>query len=314
MSSEQGGAQSWPVPGDDGVFLDHIGHFVPDMDDAAAALERLGFSLTPYSVHVDTDNSAREPQPSGTANRLIMLDEGYLEILAVHGDAETPVAGQLRKQMARYVGVHLTAFCCRDPEGHRDRLASAGFPMGAPVHLRRETEDEAGNSDIVAFTVIRPRAGAMAEGRIQYLRHERPDLMWQKRWMTQINGAAALIDIMVCNDDIDAASERWRRYFNRPTRPCGEGAAIDFERGQITIQPHAAWGALFSGCVIAPSPGLVGYAMRTKDLAATRQFLEQAGFAPVALGDGAMAVDTPAALGGVLVFAESSQSLPWSGT
>ena len=30
------------------VFLDHVGWFVPDMDELAGAMERLGFILTPF--------------------------------------------------------------------------------------------------------------------------------------------------------------------------------------------------------------------------------------------------------------------------
>ena len=79
-------APTWPVPDAPGsLFLDHIGHFVPSLDAAGADLERMGFALTPYSVHVNSDDPAKPPVPAGTANRLVMLEEGYLEFLAAHG-------------------------------------------------------------------------------------------------------------------------------------------------------------------------------------------------------------------------------------
>src|SRR2546423_1172346 len=40
-----------PPPG--AVFLDHIAHFVPEMDPAAAALERCGFRLAPFTAQTD---------------------------------------------------------------------------------------------------------------------------------------------------------------------------------------------------------------------------------------------------------------------
>ena len=37
-----------PDPGE--LNVDHVAHFVPDMDNASRELERLGFSATPFSV------------------------------------------------------------------------------------------------------------------------------------------------------------------------------------------------------------------------------------------------------------------------
>jgi hypothetical protein len=71
------------APAAGAVVLDHVGLFVPDMARAAAAFERLGHRPAPGGPLV----------PAGTANRLAMLAEGYVEILTPV--AETPVAGQL---------------------------------------------------------------------------------------------------------------------------------------------------------------------------------------------------------------------------
>ena len=49
-----------PPPGE--LCLDHLGHFVPDLDAAAAVWEKLGFKVTPTSVHQVSG------KPAGTAN------------------------------------------------------------------------------------------------------------------------------------------------------------------------------------------------------------------------------------------------------
>jgi hypothetical protein len=49
------------------LCLDHLGHFVRDLDAAAAVWEKLGFVVTPVSVH----NVAGKP--AGTSNRCVML-------------------------------------------------------------------------------------------------------------------------------------------------------------------------------------------------------------------------------------------------
>ncbi|MGZ5147318.1 MAG: VOC family protein, partial [Burkholderiales bacterium] len=49
-SSTLGSAASSQVPAAGSLNIDHVSHFVPDMDEASAALERLGFTLTPFSA------------------------------------------------------------------------------------------------------------------------------------------------------------------------------------------------------------------------------------------------------------------------
>ncbi len=83
---------------------------VPDIDAASKAFTRLGFPLTPYSVHGDRNPETGRIIPQGSANRLAMLERGYIEILTAVEGAATAVAQHLRNSMARYVGVHLIAF------------------------------------------------------------------------------------------------------------------------------------------------------------------------------------------------------------
>ena len=76
------------------VVLDHVGLFVPEIAPAARAFERLGFRLTPFSPQRHRLAPGEPLVPAGTANRLAMLGEGYVEVLAPIAD--TSVAGQLR--------------------------------------------------------------------------------------------------------------------------------------------------------------------------------------------------------------------------
>src|SRR5256885_4933581 len=75
-----------PPPGT--VFLDHVAHFVPEMEAAAAALERCGFRLTPFTAQ--TNRVDGRPVPAGTGNRCAMLRQGYVEILTA---VSTPFGG-----------------------------------------------------------------------------------------------------------------------------------------------------------------------------------------------------------------------------
>src|SRR5688572_33085671 len=78
-----------PPPGE--LCLDHLAHFVPDLDAAAAVWEKLGFCVTPVSHHNVSG------KPAGTSNRCVMLEQGYLELLAPTMD--TPHADRVRALM-----------------------------------------------------------------------------------------------------------------------------------------------------------------------------------------------------------------------
>src|ERR1043166_5836694 len=111
-----------PAPGE--LYLDHIAHFVPDLGAAARVAELLGFKVTPESAH------RAQGAPAGTSNRTIMLEEGYIEILAP--TLETPHAQRVRERMARYEGVHLA--CFGTP---RAEPAAARGGAGAWARVRR---------------------------------------------------------------------------------------------------------------------------------------------------------------------------------
>ena len=148
------------LPGRGEMYLDHVGWMVPDMDAATRAFTRLGFALTPYSPHGNHDPETGRIVPQGSANRLAMLERGYLEILTPVAGADTAMARHLKDSMGRYVGVHLIAFGVADADAEAERLAGAGFRLQPTVHLRRTIEAADGSEVQVAFTVIRPRFGS----------------------------------------------------------------------------------------------------------------------------------------------------------
>ncbi len=61
-----------PPPGE--LFLDHVSHFVADLDTAAGLLEQLGFKVSPVSIQEVAGSRVG-------ANRCVMLEQGYIEIL-----------------------------------------------------------------------------------------------------------------------------------------------------------------------------------------------------------------------------------------
>ncbi len=302
-------ARSPHVPAGDGIFLDHLAHWVPDLDAAAAALDTLGFRVTPRTEHTHSPAPGAPVEPAGTANHCVMLREGYLEILAA--TADTPIAAEVRTALARHTGVHLAAFCVRDAVAEHDRLVADGFAQRPPVALKRAATLEDGTPVTLRFSVIRPQPGLLPEGRVQFLTHETPEHVWEPRWLAQPNGAEALTDLLFVSDDVDACADRYARYLRTgPQRAAGGARVLRFERGTLTILAAAQAAHALAGVTPAAAPCMAGHALRVADLDATGAFLRGAGLAPRLAANGALVVAMPAALGGVVAF-HAGQGAPW---
>jgi hypothetical protein len=295
-----GARRQTPVGGE--VYLDHVGWFVGDMDRAGVAFERLGFVLTPFVAQKNADPDGGPPVPAGTGNRCAMLRRGYLEVLATVAGLDTPLVRQHDAAIARYTGVHLLAFTVADAQAAQARLAQAGFAPQDPVHLRRPIETEGGGEAEVAFTVIRVPPGTMAEGRVQILTQETPDLVWQDRLLARDNRIAALTGALLCVADVDEAAARYARFLGRPAAGGGDYAAIALDRGRLAFAGPARCRALLPGIDMVAPPVIAAVALETDDIAATRLFLRSRGIPLAFEGADRLCVDPGAAMGAALLI------------
>jgi hypothetical protein len=284
-----------PAPG--ALTLDHVAHFVPDVAAASAALERLGYTLTPYSPQSHRLTPDGPLVPAGTGNRCVMLEGGYLEFLTATGDS--PVATQLRAAMARYTGLHLVAFGTSGPAQDHARLEQQGYRPLPAVALQRPIETEQG-TDTARFTVVRVPPGTMAEGRIQYCQQHTPQLLWQARWVVHRNTATALAAVILCVADVKEAATRYARYTGLTPKTDARGWHIDTARGAVwCVSPemlHARWG------VKAPAlPWIAGTVITARDMSVLATYVQNAGCPAWALGTG-LRVELPRALGGICLF------------
>jgi len=174
-----------PPPGC--LFLDHVSHFVSDIDAAARLLESLGFVVTPLSAQYASG------KPVGTSNRCVMLDEGYIEIL-------TPTE--------RTPGIYLACFGTPDADFEHRRLAEHGFQPQPIVELSRPLE----TGGTVRFRVVRPLPESMPERRIQFVQQMTPEQIWRPEVLAHRNGVTALRAIHICTTDISGTAARWSRF------------------------------------------------------------------------------------------------------
>jgi hypothetical protein len=291
-----------PRPGE--LNLDHIAHFVPDIDAASAALERLGFTLTPYSPQSHRLSPGGPLVSAGTGNRCIMFERGYVEMLTP--TAATPVADQLRDAIRRYVGVHLVAFGTSTPDADHARLSEAGFRPLEPVALQRPI-DTAEGAATARFTVVRVPPGTMGEGRIQFCRQHTPELVWQTRWTGHPNGVTALAWVLVCAADPAEAARRYSRFTGLEGTSSGSGWSLATARGTLLFAAPDAIERVLGTAPAAP-PSLAAYGLRTRDPALARRLAAAAGCSIVEVASDRFAAALPAALGGIVVFESAAAS------
>lgn len=238
-----------PPPG--ALYLDHIAHFVPDLGEAGALLQRLGFVVTPVSAQRTQDG------PAGTSNRCVMLAEGYLEFLTP--TIETPNAARMRKSMRRYRGVHLVCLGTPTADEEHFRLAQHGFAPQPIVRLSRKVKGGA----TVKFNVVRAAPGKMPEGRMQYVEHLTPRVIWRTPYLKHRNGVLGLAAVYVVAANPVRAAARWARFMGGLPRREERFVSLETDRGRILIGTRAQMKALLGA---APrSPGVAGYALACRN-------------------------------------------------
>lgn len=281
------------------VFLDHVGWFTSDMTAATSAFERLGFPLTPFSVHGDRDPETGVIKAIGSANHLAMLERGYLEILTPVAGIDSPVARHITSSLERYTGVHLVAFTVADAETDRARLAEAGFTVMPTVNLRRTVELEDGSETEVAFTVLRGELGSIPEGRMQVLTHHTPEAMWQGRYVAK-NGFGQLDEVLFAVSAPAESAGRLASFTGRRAREDGGIWTVALDRGRLRFMTHDRASAELGGAAIGDGVTIaaIGFQGDPQHVLARTS---DTGVPARKLGDGRVIIPADAAVGCCLI-------------
>ena len=279
-------SQQLPLPGS--LTVDHVSHFVPQLGAATRALEALGFAVTPESAQQTQDG------PAGTSNVCVMLEHGYLEILAPTMD--TPNAQRLRDSMQRYRGAHLCCFGTPDAEGEQRRLGEHGFSPLPIVKLQRETA----GGQLARFQVVRTAPEKMPEGRIQFVQHFTPEALWRPQYLGHTNSVVRLACVFVVAEDALDAGARWSRFTALLPRPAGDYVHLRAARGHVLIGRREQWTALLGDA--PPAPAIAGYALECRDTTILVSRCRMLGLALRRIREDLYAVALPEALGGSWLF------------
>lgn len=295
------------VPRGDAVFLCHVGYFVRDLAAAGAGFERLGFQVSPINVLSHAEPDGRQV-PGGTSNRLVRLRRGFIELLAATHD--TPIADQLNAALARYQGLHLISLSHDDIPATRERLIAEGFRVSPPVELRRPAKTPQGMRE-VGWSVQRLEPGEMAEGRVQFVKSHTPDLSWPADAIVHRNRADGLSDLLICVADRAEAAVRFGRFSGRePAAAAGE-AVLPLQRGRVVLVEPSAAARRLPGLAVPSLPYMAGIAVRSADLAGTRDVLRGGGIGARYEDDDLICLGPEEALGSYLLFHRPGIVEPW---
>jgi hypothetical protein len=295
------------LPTGDEIFLDHVAHFVRDVEAAQRALIRCGFAPTPISIQVNSDPSGGA-RPSGTGNITTMFERGYAEVL--FKTADTPLGREFDAMLERHAGLHLAAFAVADAAAARRRLDASGFAVRALTNMSRPVDTEAGPGT-AAFTIARVEPGVMPEGRIQMLTHHTEPAVWQKRWLAHPNGAIGLIDVVIAVADVEEAAQRFARFTGRTATRTPGGAVLQLDRGGIYLVNYDRISERVPEVAITKLPFMAGYALRVRSLADAEKAVDRADLAWHTF-EGGITAAFPTELGeGAWFFVERPDGLPW---
>lgn len=297
-------AQQIPPPGT--LNIDHIAHFVPDIDAASAVLEQLGFVLTPFSLQT-TKNEVGESVPAGAGNRCAMLKRGYLEFLTPTGD--TVVGRQIRAAIDRHTGLHLLAFGTPAAEEDHGRLTRHGFSPLPLVNLQRIVE-VSGEQRMAQFSVVRVPPEAMPEGRVQFVQQRTPECLWQPHYLGHANGVTGLLATFVVADDPVAVAARYAEFSGMLPRKVMGFVQLTTGRGDVYIGSATACKTLF-GVEPPAAPAMAGYALSCDDPKGLRDRLVAAGCSVTETSPDLYSAQLPQAIGGAWLFGSEGAYRDW---
>lgn len=163
--------------------IDHVVIAVPDLDASSAEFEAHGFHVTGREVH----------ENFGTANRLIVLQDTYLELLTVE-NPDPPVRTSvdiLERCIAEGGGVPLIALKPKDLDAAASALRKAGFATEPVRHWSRRARTPDGTFD-AEFSTLFFKPSLFPETVAFICKHHTPDRVWHPQWQQHPNGATDL--------------------------------------------------------------------------------------------------------------------------
>ncbi|MGQ4601117.1 VOC family protein [Nocardia sp. R6R-6] len=281
--------------------IDHSVLYTTDMDATAATYERLGFTLSPLSMHMGSDRPGGERAPMGAGNRCALFGRTYLELLGLFGDGSVD-PWNIRPLIAEYEGLHGYSFGSPDAELTEKRLRAAGLSASGVLPLQRDVDTPTGVAT-ARFQAVHLDRALTPEGLIHAAQHLTPELIHQPRYLEHANGATDLHSVLLVVDDSQIGAVVTRYALVLDVAPVAEGPLHVFAlpAGRVEIVAVSDFGAVRPDEPVPALPYMAGQTVTVKDVASARKLLQGNGFTTRDL-PGGFFVGAAQACGAALAF------------
>lgn len=278
--------------------LDHVVVAVANLDTAAAAYRKLGFTLTPRGLH----------EGKGTGNNCIMFADSYIELLGVvdQAGAEGRLAERVR---ARGEGGMALAYGADDADRTHAALRAAGVEAEPPNDLARPLELD-GKREMVRFRNIMLPGLKLPETMQFVCTHLTPELTRARHeWQLHPSGATGIAAVIVAHARPHDENAAFAALFGEERLAVQLGIPGETHAGldntRIDVKPRAAVAALLGEAALdgAPQTGIVALKIRVNELDAVAAMLDM-GRTPHRETKAGVIVPAKAAHGLALLFAE----------
>lgn len=282
--------------------VNHIGVAVRDMDRGVTRYEKLGFTLSPLSVHSGSLKPGEPVQPMATGNRCAIFEHNYVEILGIV-NPDLPSWGWA-KFVEKFEGAHIICLGCGDAETVDRRVSGNGIKTSGVIKLQRDVETAEGMKT-ARFDCTHFDSSITPEGLIQAAHHRTPEYIHQERYLTHENGAQCLDEVVLVTMDPAAESEKYERLTGVAAQRKGHRREIvlSLVSRLVFIGPEMA-GEEFRGSLVAPVPAIAAMSFPVSDLDKTEELLKSRGLTTVRQ-DNQVLVPAEQALGVVHVFTQA---------
>lgn len=283
-----------PTPGIAG--FDHAVVSVRDLDAAADAYKRMGFTLVPRGHH-----------STGSSNHNIMVGpENYFELLMV------PQANPMQSffyDFNRKGGDGLAAIALKgtDFRAASVTLREKGFEPAAPLQLSREVKG-ASRSGTASFTITNLDPRTTPGAQVFICQHHTPELVWLPEHMTHANGATEVAAVAFIADNVAHQAGVYAKLLGTWPERIAEGMKVetraDGAAAPIAVCTRAALQERLAGVDLPKreTPHLAALFIRVRDRQAAYNALRAGNFNPKRMNDGSWAVDARDAAGVAVVF------------
>jgi hypothetical protein len=252
--------------------IDHLVLAVHDLDAARETYRRLGFTLTPVARH-----------PWGTANSLVQMHGGFLELLAVADTAAIPEPTDTafsfgafnRDYLKTREGLSMLALQSSDPAGDRADFDAHHLPVYEPFGFERIARGPDGTERKVAFSLTFT-GDARTHGQAGFFtcQHHHPENFWNAAFQDHPNGAHHVASaVFVTRDPADF--HEFLTHFTGQHDMLSTSLHVRFTVGQGSIDVLSPIGfQAFFGEDAGPDPRrFTGYRIAVADIAATERLL-----------------------------------------